>query len=217
MTGSVSGVILAAGLSTRFEVGCGQDARVPRTKATGAAEPKQLYRIDGETLVRRICRAALASNLAEVILVTGYARRRINAEVADLDLRAVHNPDYKGGQSGSVRRGLAAVTADADGAMFLAVDQPGLDAVVIDRLLGEFRGPDSIVVPTFRGRRGAPVTFGRRWFGHLERLRGDQGARPLLELLAEHIQEVELDSPAPLEDVDTEADTRSWTHEAARR
>ena len=205
MTGSVSGVILAAGLSTRFEA------------APGSAEPKQLYRIDGETLVRRVCREALASNLAEVILVTGHARRRINAEVADLDLRAVHNPDYKSGQSGSVRRGLAAVPADVDGAMFLAVDQPGLDAAIIDRLLGAFRDPSSIVVPTFHGRRGAPVTFGRQWFPRLERLRGDQGARPLLDPLAEHIQEVELDSPAPLEDVDTEADARSWTHEAARR
>ncbi len=217
MTGSVSGVILAAGLSTRFEVGCGQDARVPRTKVTGAAEPKQLYRIDGETLVRRVCREALASNLADVILVTGHAERRIGAEVADLDLLAVHNSDYAAGQSGSVRRGLAAVPADADGAMFLAVDQPGLDAAVIDKLLDAFDGPASIVVPTFHGRRGAPVTFGRQWFPRLERLRGDQGARPLLDPLAEHIQEVELDSPAPLEDVDTEADARSWTHEAARR
>ena len=217
MTGPVSGVVLAAGLSTRFEVGCGQDARVPRTKVTGEAEPKQLYRIDCETLVRRVCREALASNLAKVILVTGHAHRRVEAEVADLDLLAVHNPDYRGGQSGSVRRGLAAVPADADGAMFLAVDQPGLDAAVIDRLLGAFRGPASIVVPTFRGRRGAPVTFGRQWFGHLERLRGDQGARPLLDRLAEHIQEVELDSAMPLEDVDTEADARSWTREAGRQ
>ena len=217
MTGPVSGVVLAAGLSTRFEVGCGQDARVPRTKVTGAAAPKQIYRIDGETLVRRVCREALASNLAKVILVTGHAHRRVEAEVADLDLLAVHNPDYRGGQSGSVRRGLAAVPADADGAMFLAVDQPGLDAAVIDRLLGAFRGPASIVVPTFRGRRGAPVTFGRQWFGHLERLRGDQGARPLLDSLAEHIQELELDSAMPLEDVDTEADARSWTREAGRQ
>ena len=217
ITGPITGVVLAAGLSTRFKAGCGQDARVPRTKVTFAEEPKQLHRIDGETLVRRICREALASNLAEVILVTGHAHRRIGAEVADLDLRAIHNPDYKDGQSGSVRCGLAAVPADADGAMFLAVDQPGLDAAVIDRLLGAFRGTCSIVVPTFRGRRGAPVTFGRRWFGHLGCLRGDQGARPLLATLAEYIQEVELDSPAPLEDVDTEADVRSWTHEAGRQ
>lgn len=205
MTGSVSGVVLAAGLSTRFG-------------AEGATkEPKQLYRIDGESLVRRTCRTALACGLTEVILVTGHARRRVEAEVADLDLRLVHNQDYKSGQSGSVRRGLAAVTSEADGAMFLTVDQPGLDGTVIDRLLAAFRGPASIVVPTFGGRRGAPVTFGRRWFGHLERLRGDEGARPLLDFLAEHIQEVELDSPAPLKDIDTEADARSWTPEAARQ
>ena len=217
MTGPVTGIVLAAGLSTRFEAECGQDARVPRTKATGAAVPKQLYRIDGETLVRRVCREALASNLAQVILVTGHARRRIGAEVADLDLRVVHNPDYKDGQSGSVRRGLARVPGGAAGAMFLPIDQPGLDAAVIDRLLGAFRGPASIVVPTFRGRRGAPVTFGSTRFGDLDRLRGDQGARQLLDHLAAYVIEVELDSELPLLDIDTAAEARSWTERAARQ
>ena len=196
MTGPVSGVVLAAGLSTRFE--------------TGADKPKQLYRIDGESLVRRTCRAALMSALGEVILVTGYATRRVRSEIADLDLRRVHNPAYAEGQSGSVRCGLAAVADDAEGAMFLPIDQPGLDAAVIDRLLGAFAGPGSIVVPTFRGRRGAPVTFGRDWFARLEGLRGDEGARPLLRALAEYVKELELDSELPLVDIDTEAEARSW-------
>ncbi len=246
MTGRVSGVVLAAGLSTRFvagrgrnaggagtDAGAGTDRRAGtnsrglmdrrggtgrRTEMDGgaAAQPKQLYRIDGESLVRRVCRAALASGLAEVVLVTGHARRQVEAEVADLDLRAVHNPDYEQGQSGSVRAGLAAVSDRADGAMFLPADQPGLDAAVIDRLLGGFRGPDSIVAPAFRGRRGAPVTFGRRWFGDLERLRGDRGARPLLNRLDGQVAQVELDSALPLRDIDTEAEARSWTFGRAR-
>ena len=61
MTGPVSGVVLAAGLSTRFE--------------TTADTPKQLYRIGGESLVRRTCRVALMSGLGEVVLVTGHAGR----------------------------------------------------------------------------------------------------------------------------------------------
>lgn len=196
MTGPVSGVVLAAGLSTRFD--------------EGADKPKQLYRIGGESLVRRTCRAALASALGEVILVTGHAAGSVRSEVADLDLRAVHNPSYADGQSGSVRCSLAAVGDDAEGAMFLPVDQPGLDATVIDRLLAVFDGPDSIVVPTFRGRRGAPVTFGRDWFGRLEGLQGDEGARPLLHELAARVQELELDSELPLIDIDTETEARSW-------
>lgn len=196
MTGPVSGVVLAAGLSTRFEA--------------GADKPKQLFRVGGESLIRRTCRAALSSGLGEVILVTGHATGRVRSEVADLDLRAVHNPAYADGQSGSVRCGLAAVADDAEGVMFLPVDQPGLDAAVIDRLLGAFDGPDSIVVPTFRGRRGAPVTFGRDWFARLEGLRGDEGARPLLRELAERFQELELDSELPLIDIDTETEARSW-------
>lgn len=200
MTGPVSGVVLAAGLSTRFE--------------TSADKPKQLYRIGGESLVRRTCRAALASALGEVILVTGHAAVSVRSEVADLDLRAVHNPSYADGQSGSVRCGLAAVGDDVEGTMFLPIDQPGLDATVIDRLLAVFDGPDSIVVPTFRGRRGAPVTFGRDWFARLDGLRGDEGARPLLRELATGVEELELDSDLPLVDIDTEAEARSW-HEGS--
>lgn len=200
MTGSVSGVVLAAGLSTRFEA--------------GGRPPKQLYRIGGEPLVRRVCRAALDSGLAEVVLVTGHARRRVMEEVADFDLRTVHNASFPDGQSTSVRCGLSAVANGVEGAMFLPVDQPGLDAAVIDRLLGAFNGPGSIVVPTFRGRRGAPVTFGRDWFTRLEGLRGDEGARPLLRELAAHVEEVELDSVLPLIDIDTEAEARSWVERA---
>ncbi len=196
MTGPVSGVVLAAGLSTRFD--------------DGADKPKQLYRIGGESLVRRTCRAALTSALGEVILVTGCAAGSVRSEVAGLDLRAVHNALYADGQSGSVRCGLAAVSDDAEGAMFLPIDQPGLDAAVIDRLLGAFDRPDSIVVPTFRGRRGAPVTFGRAWFARLDALRGDEGARPLLRELAAHVEELELDSELPLVDIDTEPEARSW-------
>lgn len=201
MTGPVSGVVLAAGLSTRFE--------------TGTDKPKQLYRIGSESLVRRVCRAALKSSLGEVILVTGHATGGVRSEVADLDLRTVHNPAYAEGQSGSVRCGLAAVADDAEGAMFLPVDQPGLDAAAIDRLLGGFDGPASIVVPTFQGRRGAPVTFGRDWFARLNGLRGDEGARRLLRELAPRVNELELDSERPLVDIDTEAEARSWIEGSA--
>lgn len=196
MTGAVSGVVLAAGLSTRFE--------------TEVGVPKQLHRIGGETLVRRICRAALASRLAEVILVTGHAERKVREEVADLNLRWAHNPAYKAGQGGSVGCGLARVSDRADGAMFLPVDQPGLDAEVIDRLLGAFDGSSSIVVPTYRRRRGAPVIFGRSWFDDLSRLRADQGARPLLRDLAAHVIEVELDAELPLVDIDTRDEALLW-------
>lgn len=216
MTGPVSGVVLAAGLSTRFESACGEDARIPGKNVAGATRPKQLYRIGGETLVRRTCRAALAAGLTEVILVTGHAEREVKEEVADLDLLLAHNPAYRDGQSGSVRCGLARVSQRAAGAMFLPVDQPGLDAAVIDRLLDAFDGPASIVVPTYRGRRGAPVTFGHSWFGHLDRLRGDGGARLLLRELAAYAIEVDLETEAPLVDIDTEGEALSWAEETGQ-
>ena len=200
MSRAVSGVVLAAGLSSRFDDGRG----------SARARPKQLLAIGGESLVRRTCRHALASGLSEVILVTGHARRRVEKATSDLGVRIVANPDYEAGQSGSVRCGLAAVADSSDGAMFVPIDQPALDDQVINRLLGAFAGEDSVVVPAYRGRRGAPVTFGRRWFPLLGRLEGDEGARPLLARLADRVREVELESARPLDDIDTPEEAAAW-------
>ncbi len=185
--GGVSGVVLAAGRSTRF---------------AGPA-PKQLALVEGEPLVRRTARRALASRLDEVIVVVGFAADEVRAALAGLLVRIVENPDFATGQSSSVRAGLAAVELGAGAAMFLPADQPRLTSETIDRILAaweESGGP--IVVPTFQGRRGAPVVFDRALFPELATIAGDEGGRQLFPRHEGEIVEVALPSAEPLSDLD---------------
>lgn len=195
----VSGVVLAAGRSQRFG---------------GAA--KQLLELDGEPLVRRAVRQALASRLSEVLVVVGHQGRAVARAVADLEARVVENPAFARGQSSSVRIGLTAVSPGARAALFLPCDQPFLTAPVLDRLLDAYAatcGP--IVLPSHGGRRGAPVLFDRSLFAELSQIEGDRGGRQLLAAHPEGVVTVPLESELPLLDVDQPGDLERLVARAA--
>ncbi|MCP3963698.1 MAG: nucleotidyltransferase family protein [bacterium] len=185
---TVAGVVLAAGTSTRL----------------ASEVPKQLLELGGEPLVRRAVHTALASRLLEVVVVLGHDAERVQGALAGLDVRIALNPDFRQGQSTSVRAGLAAISPRASAALFVPADQPGLSSALVDRLIEAHEaGGKEIALPVCQGRRGAPVLFGRPLFGELERLEGDTGGRALLPRFAREIAEVTVDDPLELADVDT--------------
>lgn len=190
---SVSGVLLAAGASSRF----------------GGPRPKQLALFDGEPLVRRAARTALASRLRELIVVVGFAPAMVREALAGLPLRVVENPDYRDGQAGSLATGLAAIDPTAHAVLVLPCDQPLLTASDLDRMIVAYEssGPP-IVLPRAPRRRGAPALFDRTLFGDLARLQGDAGGRSLFDRFADGIVDVELSDPRALQDVDTRDDLR---------
>jgi molybdenum cofactor cytidylyltransferase len=184
----VAGVVLAAGESRRM----------------GQGPPKQLLSFEGEPLVRRVARVALASSLDEVIVVVGHAAADVRQALAALSVRTVTNPDYAAGQSTSVKVGLENVAPTADAAMFIPVDQPLITPRFIDRLVSAYsRTRAAIVLPTHAGRRGAPVLLDRTLFLELAKITGDAGGRQILDRYTDRIVSVPLEDPAPLLDIDT--------------
>ena len=58
-------------------------------------------------------------------------------------------------------------------------------------------------MPTFNGKRGNPVLWGRRFFEPMAHLKGDVGARHLIAENGELVAEVAMPDDAVLTDVDT--------------
>ena len=184
----VAAVVLAAGRSTRM-----------------GGPNKLLADIARRPLVRIAAEEALASRAKPVIVVTGHQREQVEKALAGLPVELVHNPDFADGLGTSVRAGIAAVPADADGAIVCLGDMPQVDAGLIDRLIAAF-DPDQgalVVMPTFEGRRGNPVLWSRRFFPDLTAIEGDVGARHLIGRYSEAVVEVPLAGKAALVDVDT--------------
>jgi molybdenum cofactor cytidylyltransferase len=184
----VAAVVLAAGRSTRM-----------------GAINKLIAEIGGKPLVRIAAEQALASRASPVIVVTGHQREKVEAALDGLPVRLVHNPDYAEGLGTSLKAGIAAVPAEADGAIVCLGDMPQVDSALIDKLIAAFdpeRGA-LVVVPSIGGRRGNPVLWSRRFFPDLMAVQGDIGARHLIGAYAEAVVEVPVAGEAALIDVDT--------------
>ncbi len=62
----------------------------------------------------------------------------MEAALEGLDLRFVHNADYRQGLASSLKTGVAALPADAAGALVLLGDMPAVTTALIDRLIAAF-------------------------------------------------------------------------------
>ena len=184
----IAAIVLAAGRSTRM-----------------GGTNKLVAEIDGKPLVRIAADQALASRAQPVIVVTGHQRERIEKALAGLPVRFVHNPDFADGLGTSLKAGIAAVPAEADGVVVCLGDMPQVDAALIDRLIAAFNPEQGAlaVMPTFNGRRGNPVLWSRRFFPELMAIEGDVGARHLITQYGEAVVEVPLTGTAAHVDVDT--------------
>ncbi len=112
------------------------------------------------------------------------------------------------GMGHSFACGVAA-SRDADGWIIALADMPFLQPATIRRIAASVQGTGGIALPAYRGDRGHPVGFGRRYRDELLELTGDAGARGVLTRHAPEVEAVDCDDPGILRDIDTRADLHS--------
>ena len=188
---TVAAVVLAAGSSRRM----------------GGAN-KLLADWNGRPLVAHAVAAVAASAAKPVLVVTGHEAARIEAALAGLDVRFVHNPDFAQGLSASLKAGLGALAAEfVDGALICLGDMPKVSTATLNRLIETFEagGKKAICAPAADGQRGNPVLWPVDLFAALMAVSGDVGGRALLARHAERVQPVAADPGEIFTDVDTPA------------
>jgi molybdenum cofactor cytidylyltransferase len=184
----VAGVVLAAGLSSRM------------------GRNKLLLELGGETLLRRIVRTAVAASLDPVLVVVGHEEERIREELRDLPCTPVRNPEYAQGMNTSLRAGIAAVPADAAGAVVVLGDMPFVTARMIRDLVAQWRESGApLAISLYDGVVAPPTLYGRRLFAEIGALRGDGCGK---QIVKQHRSDAtELSWPASaLSDIDVPAD-----------
>jgi molybdenum cofactor cytidylyltransferase len=159
----------------------------------------------GVAMIARVVDNALASHASPVIVVTGHERERVEEALAGRPVLFAHAEDYAEGLSASLKAGLAAVPPDAEGVMVCLGDMPLVTAAMLDRLLAAFDPEEgrAIVQPTYRGKQGNPMLWGREFLGAMLGITGDIGARHLAAQHADRMVAVEMPDDAVLRDFDT--------------
>jgi len=160
----IAAVVLAAGASSRH----------------GTNPPKQQIHLP------QVLAALESSCVNETVVVAG-------AHEVEVAARVVHCPDWQLGPGASLRCGLAALPQEAEAAVVVLADGPGLDPRAVDRVVENWRANGGgAVAATYDGVRLHPVLLARGVWGQVP----DEGARTLPARL------VACDDLAPPGDVD---------------
>jgi molybdenum cofactor cytidylyltransferase len=181
--GSVTGVVLAAGASSRL------------------GRPKQLLEYGGGTLLGQVLDVARRCPFEQRICVIGNAADQVRAAVALDGFKVLENLVHGDGCGSSVALALGALDERADTVVLMLGDQPGVAASTVAALLAG-RGSAPIAVCAYDDGRGHPLAFGRELFGELAALHGDKAVWKLLDRYPDRVAEVRIDGPTP-PDIDT--------------
>lgn len=170
---------------------------------------KQLLTRDGETLVHRAVRMALATQPARVLLVVGGYADAVRAAVVDFDVEVVFNADWEGGLASSVCAAAVALAGNQARCLLLGCDQPALQVSHLRALLDGAAVSKSACAATVHGDAlGIPVVVSPVVLAGARELVGDRGLRAVLQrLLRESIHL--LDASDLQFDVDTPDDVKA--------
>lgn len=183
---TVAGVLLAAGMSSRF-----------------GSDNKLLAEIDGVPLVERSLQSLTEAGLDPLIAVIGHDQET----VPDLlNCQVVTNPDYAAGQSTSLATGIANLPDACDAAVFMLGDMPAIQSQTIRTLVAAYTsGAGSAIAPMKDGKRGNPVLFDASHFEALSDVTGDVGGRNIFDSIDDAVL-IKVADPGIHMDVDTPDD-----------
>jgi len=107
----------------------------------------------------------------------------------------VINDNWEQGQLSSIQAGIRSLqTVDSEGAMICPVDHPLISADLVGILVDAFArdgAKKGIVLPTYKGKRGHPVIFARRFYEALLAAPAEKGARAVVWENPAEINEIE--------------------------
>ena len=182
---AISGIVLAAGASSRMEEG-----------------NKLLLPWGEKCVIEEVVEKVCEVGLGEVIVVTGHQREQVEDKLGEHPVRIVHNGEFAEGMASSIRVGVEA--AEGKGYLLVLGDMPKVRGETMDRVASLLKYETAMAVPVIGEKRGHPVGIGGAYREELLALEGDRGARPVLQQNFHRVIEVEVRDLGIFVDVDTQ-------------
>lgn len=184
-------LILAAGSSSRL------------------GEPKQLARLGGRSALQIVVSQALAVAGSAVTVVLGAHAREITYLFQRSPASWIVNREWEEGMASSIRAGIRALPTSCESVLILLGDQVAVSAEDLRRLIDAAQTDERALVASLYAQRvGVPAIFPAYCFSELGQLRGDCGARVVLERYRDRVIRVpmsnaaiDLDTPEQLQEL----------------
>lgn len=181
-------LILAAGASSRM------------------GRPKQLLEFEGETLLTHVAKTAYNSKLSPTIVVLGANTELIKNSLNVPQLLIVTNKNWKEGMASSIVKGITFIKEkypEVDGIIIAVGDQPHISESQLYQLL-EVQNTTGLPIAacSYAGVIGTPALFHQSVFTDLITLKGDIGAKKIIENRIQDVVTINFDQG--IIDIDTE-------------
>ncbi len=151
------------------------------SKRMGTA--KQLLKLhEGTTLLQHVIRNLVKSKAHSITCVLGFNSNNIAPTISQFPIRTIINSEFEKGIGNSISCGAKSLRKEAiDGIMIVLGDQPLIDHAYIDQLINEFyKSPHKIIASKYFNHFGVPAIFPKTLYQDLTKLKGDVGAKKLI-------------------------------------
>ena len=177
-----------------------------RSRRMGAFKPLLPF---GDRSVIECCIGNLrAAGIKEMIVVAGHRADDLRAQLKDLDVSIVVNPDPDSEMGASIACGVERLPGEARAVIVALVDHPAVPPDVIKLLIDEWRRGARLVQPEHNGRGGHPVLIDLGYESELLSLDPNRGLRALFEAHRDKVHRLAVEDPYVARDMDTWEDYR---------
>jgi|SRR5579864_218745 len=192
MAANIRGILLAAGYSRRF----GSNKLLQALPAGSQ---------DAGVLIGLASARHMLEALPDSVAVVRPRAQKLSKVLRDAGCNIVVCRNSSDGMGTTLAAGVRA-SADAHGWVVALADMPFIRPETIRIIAKALSEGAAIAAPSYRGERGHPVGFARRFLDELSGLSGDAGARDILKQHPDWVTLYEVDDPGVLRDIDRPSD-----------
>ena len=182
-------------------------------------KPKQLLLVEEDTLLNRLIKIVQGAVNFPIYLVLGANAEKIKAQLSNNNLHIVDNKNWQEGMASSIRVGVQAVVDSAinyDGVLIMVCDQPYLTQQAIKDLVTLQQLKKTAIAASFYANiAGTPALFHASVFPDLLALKGDQGAKRIIQERDQELAKLQFDKG--ILDIDTPEDYQQLLKEAIKK
>ena len=186
----ISAIVLAAGMSRRMGL------------------PKMTLPWGDTTVIGQVIRVLIASGIEDICVVTGGARRSVEAALEGYPVRTIYNQKYRQDQMAlSLKCGIKALDVHTNSVLVALGDQPQVERKTVIRLIqAAERSQANLFIPSHNMRRGHPWYLPRRYWPLVQQLQPPETLRDFLNRHRDDVYYINVNRASILLDLDTPED-----------
>ena len=186
----ITAIVLAAGLSTRMGT---QKMTLPWGQST---------------VIGAVIQTLTDAGIDDICVITGELHAELRVLLNGYKVNLVNNKNYQNGEMlTSIQVGLRELKAGTEAVLIILGDQPQIEAIVVKIIIERHQlTHHSLIVPSYKMQRGHPWLVGKEYWEEVLALRPPSTLRDFLNIHAEKIDYVIVETPSIVQDLDTQQD-----------